>query len=33
MVILFLSVYIIASIIYLGFCVNQVFVEKIWFSR
>lgn len=28
MVILFLSVYIIASIIYLGFCVNQVFVEK-----
>lgn len=28
MVILFLSVYIIASIIYLGFCINQVFVEK-----
>ena len=28
MVILFLSVYIISSIIYLGFCINQVFVKK-----
>ena len=28
MVILFLSVYIISAIIYLGFCINQVFVKK-----